>query len=191
MQSRLANIFSTAAVPGRSALLDVCVAFSDEEQHEAQAAFDRKLSHYRDEISELRDQGIHHRPLICTADGRPHTAVTRTLQYDADIASSRNGQQMSAKSLQCWWKHEIPIALARAEWLLARVIDRALHHWGHVLPPDGGLGDHDNAYSETDTATPDDDDDIASLASQSFASMRPSTFHLPASALGQCASALR
>ena len=41
---------------------------------------------------------------IWTADGR-------TLQYAADIASSRNGQQMSAKSRQRKWKHEIQIAL--------------------------------------------------------------------------------
>ena len=43
---------------------------------------------------------------------------------------------------------------------------------GVTSPPlDGGLGDHDHADSETDTAIPDDDDDIASLASQSFASL--------------------
>ena len=112
----------------------------------AQAAFDRKLSHYREEIPDLRNQGIHYRTLVWTADGRPHPAVTRTLQYASDIASSRNGQQMSAKSLQHRWKHEIQIVVlrrraamtwavlpnpsARAEWLLAGVIDGALHHWG-------------------------------------------------------------
>ena len=31
--------------------------------------------------------------------------------------------------------------LARAEWLLASLIDRALHHWGHVPPLDDGLAD--------------------------------------------------
>ena len=52
------------------------------------------------------------------------------------------------------WKHEIKIALprrraamvravlpnpsARAERLFAGIIDRALRHWGHVLPLDGG-----------------------------------------------------
>ena len=113
-----------------------------------QAAFDCELSHYRNEIGELRQQNIHYRPLVWTADGRPHPAVTRTLQYAAGIASSRNGQQMSAKSLHRRWKHEIQIALlrrraamaravhpnpsARAEWLFAGIIDRALHHWGHV-----------------------------------------------------------
>ena len=51
---------------------------------------------------------------------------------------------------------------ARAEWLLAGIIDSALHHSGHVPPLDGGTGDHDHSDSETDTAIPDDDDDIAS-----------------------------
>ena len=40
---------------------------------------------------------------------------------------------------------------------------------------DGGISDHDHADSETDTDTPDDDDDIASLASQSFESLQPSS----------------
>ena len=68
----------------------------------------------------------------------------------------------------------LPNPSARAEWLASIHFDRALHHWGHVSPLDGGLGDHDHADSETDTGIPDDDDDIASLASQSFASLQPS-----------------
>ena len=70
----------------------------------------------------------------------------------------------------------LPNPSARAQWLFARIIDRALHHWSHVLPLDSGIGDHDHADSETDTAVPDDDDDIASLASQPSASLRPSSF---------------
>ena len=128
-----------------------------------QAAFDPKLSHNRNEIVELRQQGIHYRPLVWTADGRPHPAVTRTLQ-------------LSAKSRPRRWKHEIQIALlrrraamaravfpnpsARAEWIFADIIDRALHHWGHVPALDVGPGDHHLDDSETDTAKPDDDDDI-------------------------------
>ena len=58
---------------------------------------------------------------------------------------------------------ELPNPSARAEWLLA-----------------GGPGDHDHDHpdSETDTAIPDDDD-IASLASQSFASLQPSALSPP------------
>ena len=86
----------------------------------------------------------------------------------------------------------LPNPSARAEWPLAGIIDGALHHWGHVSPLDGGLGNHDHADFETDTAVPDVDDDIASLSSQSFASMQPSSFWLPAAALtGKFASALR
>ena len=108
------------------------------------------LRHYRQEIPSRRGQGILCRPLVWTADGRPHLAVTRTLQCAADIASSRNGQQMSAKSLQHRWKHEIQIALfrrkaaitravlpnpsARAEWLLAGLTDRTLNQSHHCSP---------------------------------------------------------
>ena len=42
-------------------------------------------------------------------------------------------------------------------------------------PLDGGPGDHDHADTETDTAIPDDDDDIASLASCSLESLQPSS----------------
>ena len=176
-KSRLTDFLTTAAVSGRSAALAVCVASSiaaAARGEAAQAAFDRKLSHYRNEIGELRQQGIHCRPRALTADGWPHPAVTRTLQHAADIASSRNGQHLSAKSLHRAWKHEIQIALLRrraamaravlpnlsawAEWLFAGIIDGALHHWGHVPALDGGPGDHDLEDFETDTAIPDDDD---------------------------------
>ena len=40
---------------------------------------------------------------------------------------------------------------------------------------DGGPGHHDHADSETDTAIPDDDDDIASVASCSIESLQPSS----------------
>ena len=68
----------------------------------------------------------------------------------------------------------LPNPSARAEWLLAGIIGRALHRWGRVLPLAGGPGEDDHADSETDTTIPDDDDDIASLASCSFESLQPS-----------------
>ena len=84
----------------------------------------------------------------------------------------------------------LPNPSARAEWLFAGVIDRALNHWGHVPPLDGGMGDNDHADSETDTAIPDDDDqDIASLASQPPVSVQPSSLQLcPPFPEGQFAS---
>ena len=141
-----------------------------------QAPFDRELSH-RPEIPHLRVQGIVYRPLVWTADGRPHTAVTRTVQNAADLEACRNGQQMSTKSLGDRWKHEVQIALtrqraattravlphtsARAEWLLAGLIDRVASHWTRAPPLDGG-----------------DNEDIASFTSQQttarqFSNLRP------------------
>ena len=70
-QFRPANIF-TAAVPGRSAAQDVCVASSIAavaRGDAAQAAFGQKLSHHRNEIGELRQQGTQYTPLVWTADG--------------------------------------------------------------------------------------------------------------------------
>ena len=93
--------FTTAAVPGRSAALDVCAASPNAAAARgdaAQAAFDRKISQYKQQIPDLRGQGILYRPLVWTAEKRPHPAATRTLQHAADIASSRNGQQLSAIS---------------------------------------------------------------------------------------------
>ena len=74
------------------------------EETKALAAFDRELTHYKQEIPDSRNHCIHCPSLVWTADRRPHPAVTGTLQYAGDIASSRNGQQMSAKSLQHRWK---------------------------------------------------------------------------------------
>ena len=124
-QSRLGDLFATAAVPGRSAALDVCVASSiaaAARGDAAQAAFARKLTHYRNELGELRQQKNHCRPLVWTADGRPHPAVTRTLQYAADTASSCNGQHLSAKSMHHRWKHEIQVALRCRRAAMARIL---------------------------------------------------------------------
>ena len=85
----------------------------------------------------------------------------------------------------------LPNPSARTEWLFASIMDRALHHWGHVLPLDGGPGDQNHADSETDTAIPDVDDDMASLSSPPSASLQPSSLQSRAPALaGQLASAL-
>ena len=74
----------------------------------------------------------------------------------------------------------LPNPSARAEWLLAGLIDRALNHLGRALPLDGGNDDDDGADTGTDTAMPDDDDDddIASskttgCASESFLTCSP------------------
>ena len=69
----------------------------------------------------------------------------------------------------------LPNPSARAEWLFAGIIDRVLHHWGHVPAFDRGPGVHDLDDFETDTTIPDDDDDIVSLASYTNESVQPSS----------------
>ena len=93
--SRPADILTSAAVPGRRAALDVCVASPNAATalgDAAESAFRRKLRRYRQEIPELARAGIVYRPLVWTADGRPHPAVTRTLRYAAETAVTRNGE---------------------------------------------------------------------------------------------------
>ena len=82
-----ADLFTAVAVSRRSAALDVCVASSGAvaaRGDAAQAAFDPETSHDRREIQDLRVQGIVYRPVVSTADRRPHPAVTRTMQCAAD-----------------------------------------------------------------------------------------------------------
>ena len=72
----------------------------------------------------------------------------------------------------------LPNPSARAEWLLAGIIHRAVNHWCHLRPLDGGNDDDDGADTGTDTAIPDDDDEdgTGSPASQRSSSLQPSSF---------------
>ena len=65
----------------------------------------------------------------------------------------------------------LPNPLARAEWLLGGLIDRAPGHGG-LAPLDEGDDDGD-ADTGTDTTIPDDDNEgIASLTSQQSTSLQ-------------------
>ena len=88
----------------------------------AEAAFRRKLHHYRDVIPELAAAGIVFRPLIWTADARPHPATVRTLRYAAGVAATLNGGLASATSLLSRWKHEITVAIMRRRAAMTRAV---------------------------------------------------------------------
>ena len=117
-------------------------------------------------MPDLRNQGIHY------LDGGRATSVgevapTQTETRNPDSSSSSESSHDTGSSAE-------PLDTGR-------VAPRRLSLMGPritgVMSPlwTVGLGDHDRADSETDTAIPDDDDDIASLASQSFASLQPSS----------------
>ena len=115
-QSRPADLFTAAAVPGRSAALGVCVASPmqqrlEETPRRQPLILNCHITGKKFLIFVVR--ASFYRSRVQTADGRPHVAATRTLQYAADIASSPNGQQIPVKSLQHRWKHEVQIALLR------------------------------------------------------------------------------
>ena len=136
-QSRPADILTTAAVPGRSAALDVCVASPNASAaagDAAEAAFRRKLRRYRNEIRELAAAGIAFRPMIWTSNGRPHPAVTRTLCFAAEQAANRSAQASEAKTLLGRWRHEIQIAILRRRAAMMRaVIPRTGSHMQWLL----------------------------------------------------------
>ena len=123
-QARPADAFTSAAVPGRSAALDVCVASPEAAaagEDAAESAFKRKLVHYQHVIPELQAAGIAFRPLIWTADGRPHPATTRTLKYAAEAAARKRGG-VAVPGLLARWKHEITIAIIRRRVAMLRAV---------------------------------------------------------------------
>ena len=173
----------------------------------AQASVDRKLSHCRDKITELRNQGTHHRPLVWAADGRPHRAVARKLQYAADnavlvgVASRCRRNRFSADGNMNFWLlfsageqpwHEQFCQILRhgqsgsspASWIWPCTTGVT----SSLLTVDLGTR---TPQTQRLTAIPDDDDDIASLSSPPSASLQPSSLQSRAPALaGQLASAL-
>ena len=115
-----------------------------------------KLRRYRNEIPELNRAGIAFRPLIWSADGRPHAAVTRTLRFAAGCAATRGGQQAAASELTSRWKHEIQIAILRRRAAMTRAV---LPRWSvrsqFLLT---GQVDRDAGCSERAPPVDDDDD---------------------------------
>jgi hypothetical protein len=124
-QARPADILTNAAVPGRCAALDVCIASPNAAAARgdaAEAAFQRKLNHYAEIVPELHRTGIAFRPMVWTADGRPHPAVTRTLRFAAERAARKGNGTVQAKSIIGRWKHEIAVAIARRRAAMARAV---------------------------------------------------------------------
>ena len=112
----------------------------------AEAAFRRKLRRYRREIPQPSAAGIAFRPLVWTANGRPHPAVTSTLAFAAAMAANRSDSDAQPRALLGRWRHEIQIAIQRRRAAMMRaVLPRASSSatWlltGHsgALPCDAG-----------------------------------------------------
>ncbi len=123
--ARPADILTNAAVPGRGAALDVCVASPNAAAalgDAADAAFRRKLRKYRRIIPQLARAGIALRPLVWTSEGRPHPAATRTMRYAARLAAARGGSEATAAEIAQRWRHEVQIAIQRRRAAMARAV---------------------------------------------------------------------
>ena len=170
-QTRL--IFSPPLLsPGRSAALDVGVASSiaaAARRGAAQAAFDRKLSHYRNEIVE-RQQGIQYRP--CLDNGRPHPAVTERFSSQHCSVPQRSANVCKVPSAQMetrdplWRRAAMARAVllnpsARAEWLFAGIVGPCVAgvmfsscRWTTTMPTQRLIEQHQTMPTTTSPLSP-------------------------------------
>ena len=111
------NTVPIAAVPGRSAALELCVASSiaAARRDAAQAAFDRKTSHNKRAIPVLRAQGIVYRPLV------RQQMVSHTQQSPEPYSAQQTRRCATMK------RAVFPNISPREQWLLAGLIDRPEH----------------------------------------------------------------
>ena len=119
-------------------------------------------------------EAIVHRPMVSTADGRLHPAANA-----ADIATSRNGQQMSAAALKHRWSHDVQISsLPRREAI-------GMYNGSSAVsltkpPVTGGaqapllVGGNDDNDAGTETTAPDNDG--SALSDQQTNSVYPDEF---------------
>ena len=124
---RPADIYTSAALPGREAALDVTVVSPEASragQDCLQTAYSDKIRKYRRYFPELNQQGIAFRPLVWSTEGAPHPVVLRVLSYVCEQAVQRNSCK-GAKEMQQRWQREISIAIqTRKAAMIAACIPR-------------------------------------------------------------------
>ena len=121
--SRPADILTDAVAPGMLAAVDICVASINSSaagRDAAAAAYKRKRRRYADQIEHLRKGGIQYRPMIWTAEGRPHPQTLRMLSQAADRAARKAQGGADPREYLRKWCHEIGIALARRRAAMVR-----------------------------------------------------------------------
>ena len=124
-RARPADVFTQAAVPGRDAALDVTIAAQDASGAGADccaSAYRRKVQHYRSILASLMHSGIAFRPMVWSAEGRPHPVVRRVLGFAAELAGRRR-PELSVKDFVRRWEREIAVSIQRR---LARMIRACL-----------------------------------------------------------------
>ena len=112
---RPADIFTSSALPGREAALDVTIVSAEAShagQNCLQSAFCRKFETYANILPELRRQGIVFKPMVWSTEGAPHPVVLRIMAYVCSQAVRRNSDtHKGAKEMMSRWQRELSVAL--------------------------------------------------------------------------------
>eukprot|EP00929_Paragymnodinium_shiwhaense_P026577 TRINITY_DN1578_c0_g1_i1.p1 TRINITY_DN1578_c0_g1~~TRINITY_DN1578_c0_g1_i1.p1 ORF type:complete len:384 (+),score=60.22 TRINITY_DN1578_c0_g1_i1:335-1486(+) len=123
--ARPADIYTNAAIPGRDAALDITIVSQDAlaaGEDCCATAFRRKIRRYRDLLEPLARDGVAFRPMVWSAEGRPHPVVGRVIAFASELAS-RKHPETSARSFAQRWRREIAVAIQKR---LARMVQACL-----------------------------------------------------------------
>ncbi len=123
--ARPADIYTRAALPGRDAELDITIASQDAIGAGADCcatAFNKKIRTYARLLGPLARDGVGFRPMVWSAEGRPHPVVERIVGFAAERAA-RKHLDASAQALAQRWCREIALAV---QTRLARMVRACL-----------------------------------------------------------------
>ena len=79
------------------------------------------MARYRHLLPALRRVGVVFRPMVWSAEGRPHAQTTRMLQAAVRLVRGTKGAE-AATELQQRWEHEIAIAIQRRKAAMVRAV---------------------------------------------------------------------
>ena len=119
---RPADILTTAAIPGRSAALDITIVSPDAVHagpDTCASAYGRKVTRYSTIIPQLARAGVAFQPMVWSTEGRPHPAVVRVLEFTLKAAARKHGVEQATR-LRGRWFHEIGIELQRRKAAMMR-----------------------------------------------------------------------
>ena len=113
--ARPADVYTSAALPGRDAALDVTIAAQDAAgagDDCCATAFRGKMRKYAKLLVPMAKDGVGFRPMVWSAEGRAHPVVGRVLSFAAELAT-RKHQDACAKIFMQRWRREIAVAIQK------------------------------------------------------------------------------
>ena len=131
---RPADILSRGVYPGTEVALDITIAAQDAKAAGTDAcvsAYRRKMTKYSHLLPALRRAGVIFRPMVWSAEGRPHPETTRMIKSAVRLVKSRKGAE-AATELQGRWEHEIAVAIQRRKAAMIRSVlpaNRSRQQW--------------------------------------------------------------